>query len=80
MVAHCSSTMVKALMDGVPVFSLAPSMASRMGRSNLADIETPIYADDREQWLWNLAANQWTWEELADGTCWRVLQQQYGRS
>ena len=72
-VAHSSSTLVKALIEGVPVFSLAPSMASRMGLSDLSRIETPFYPEGREPWLWNLAANQWTREEMADGTCWRML-------
>jgi len=75
-VAHCSSAMVKALIDGVPVFSLASSMATRMGRSDLAQIEDPHYPNDRMQWLANLAANQWTRDEMRDGTCWRALQTQ----
>ncbi len=73
-VTHSSSSAVKAVLDGVPVFSLAPSMVSRMGLDDLARIEEPVYPDDREQWLWNLAANQWTLDEMRDGTCWRGLQ------
>lgn len=72
-VAHCSSAMVKALIEGVPVFSLAPSMASRMGRSDLAQIEDPFYPEGRMQWLANLAANQWTRDEMRSGKCWRDL-------
>ena len=51
-------------------------MASPMGRANLAQIEDPRYPDDREAWLWNLAANQWTREEMTGGTCWRQLRAQ----
>ncbi len=74
LVACSSATMVKALMEGVPVFSLKQSMASNMGLSDLSQIESPYRPPDREQWLWNLAANQWTMNEFIDGTCWRDLQ------
>lgn len=72
-VAHCSSAMVKALIEGVPVFSLAPSMAGRMGHSDVARIEDPHYPEERWQWLANLAANQWTRDEMRSGKCWRDL-------
>ncbi len=73
LVTHSSSTAAKALLDGVPVFCLGACMASSMGHADLALIEDPYYPDDREPWLWNLAANQWTREEMTDGTCWRQL-------
>ncbi len=73
LVTHSSSTAVKALLDGVPVFCTGAGMASPMGRADLALVEDPRYPDDRETWLWNLAANQWTREEMTDGTCWRHL-------
>lgn len=76
LITHSSSTAVKAILDGVPVFSLASSMVSCMGLHDLSRIEEPIYPDGREQWLWNLAANQWTREEMANGTCWRALRAQ----
>lgn len=78
LVAHSSSTMVKALIEGVPVFSLGGSMASVMGRRDIWRIEEPRHPSGREQWLWNLAANQWTREELRDGTCWRMLDEKQG--
>lgn len=72
-VAYSSSVLVQALLAGVPVFSLGPSMASCMGRAELARIETPAYPDDRLRWLQVLAANQWTREEMRGGTCWKAL-------
>lgn len=72
-VAYSSSALVQALVSGVPVFSLGPSMASVMGRDDLARIEAPYYPADRPRWLRVLAANQWTREEMRDGTCWRAL-------
>lgn len=71
-VSHSSSTMVKAVLDGIPVFSVGQSMASRIGLKDLSLIEQPIYPE-RDQWLWNLAANQWTYEEMFKGRCWRDL-------
>ncbi|NIR61826.1 MAG: hypothetical protein GWO02_21250, partial [Gammaproteobacteria bacterium] len=73
LVTHSSSTAVKALLEGVPVFCTGACAASRMGLEDLARIESPHYPEDRAPWLWTLAANQWTLAEMADGTCWREL-------
>jgi hypothetical protein len=73
LVTCTSNAAVEALLAGVPVFCTHPCGAYRMGKPDLADIETPTMPD-REQWAWNLAANQWTIAEMADGTCWRELQ------
>jgi hypothetical protein len=75
LVTHSSSTAVKALAEGIPVFPLVQCCASVMGADDLSMIETPRYPDGREQWLWNLAANQWTVEEMASGYCWKMLQE-----
>lgn len=73
-VSHSSSVMVKALCEGVPVISLAPSMASAMGSHDLARIEDPARPDGRESWIANLMSNQWSHkDEMLDGTCWRQL-------
>ena len=73
LVTHSSSAAVAALIRGVPVFCLAPCMASRMGLMDLARIEAPYLPDDREPWAWTLAANQWPYAEMASGQCWREL-------
>ncbi len=74
-VVFSSAAALDALIAGVPVFTLAPFAASaRMGLSDLSQIETPIYPDDREPFLWNLADNQWTIREICDGSAWRALQ------
>lgn len=75
-VSHSSSVMVKALLEGVPVFSLGASMASGMGLTDLARIEDPRTPDGRAPWLWSLAAHQWTRAEMRDGTCWADLRGQ----
>ncbi len=73
LVTHSSSTAVKALVEGVPVFCTGPCAASPMGLADLARIEAPHYPEDREAWLRVLAANQWTRHEIADGSCWRQM-------
>lgn len=73
LVCWTSNAAVEALLAGVPVFCTAPCAAYRMGHSDLAKIEAPHLPPDREQWAWNLAANQWTLREMASGQCWREL-------
>jgi hypothetical protein len=41
--------------------------------SDLAQIETPYYPEDREPFLWNLAAQQWTIKEICAGVAWQAL-------
>lgn len=74
-VSHSSSCMVKAVANGVPVFSTGPSMASSVGLDDLPMIETPHRPEDdqRRRWLSQLLANQWTYGEMEDGTCWAGL-------
>lgn len=79
-VSHSSSVMVKALADGIPVFSLGDSMASNMGLDDLSRIEQPFYPEDRHRWLAVLMANQWLISEMRQGNCWRDLQAREARS
>lgn len=72
-VAHTSNVAVEAVQAGVPVFVTGDCAAASMSETDLAKIETPVYPD-REQWAWNLAANQWTLDEFRTGKCWRDLQ------
>jgi hypothetical protein len=73
-VVFSSAAALDALIDGVPVFVLAPFAAgSTMGLSDLSQIESPIYPENREPFLWALAANQWTLAEMIDGQAWAEL-------
>lgn len=74
LVTHSSNAAVEALLLGVPAYCTNPCAAYRMTVHDPAQIEAPILPDDREQWTWNLAANQWSLDEMRDGTCWRELQ------
>lgn len=75
-VTYSSNAAVEAVLAGVPVFVLAPfAAASRMGLSDLSQIEHPIYPDGRWSFAASLASNQWTLEEIAGGVAWRALQE-----
>lgn len=73
-VVFSSAAALDALIDGVPAFVLAPFAAgARMGLSDLTQIESPLYPDDREPFLWSLAYQQWTLPEILDGMAWAAL-------
>lgn len=72
LVTYTSNAAVEAVLEGVPVFCTARCAGLAMGTHDLTLIETPL-TPDREQWAWNLAANQWTMNEIASGQCWRAI-------
>lgn len=73
-VVFSSNAAVEALVAGVPVFVLAPWASTRaLACADVAQIETPIYPDDRLPFLWALAEQQWTLAEIATGLAWRSL-------
>ena len=74
LISYNSNTMTTALLAGIPVIALAPwCAAATMGTTDLARIEYPPTPGGREQWAWNLAANQWTIPEIASGMAWRSI-------
>lgn len=74
-VVFSSAAALDALIAGVPVFTLAPFASTvRMGLSDLAQIEQPVYPEDRESFLSVIADNQWTLQEMLQGIAWRALQ------
>jgi hypothetical protein len=74
-VVFSSAAAVDALIAGVPVFTVAPFAATyRMGLSDLARIEAPVFPPDRESFLAVLAANQFTIAEILSGQAWKHLQ------
>lgn len=73
-VVHTSNAAVDAAIMGIPTFVTAPCAASRVSKSSLAEIESPLYADDRREWAGVLAANQWTFDEIRAGMAWAHLQ------
>lgn len=76
-VVFSSAAALDALIVGVPVFVIAPwAAAARMGRSDLSQIESPVYPEGRESFLAALAYQQWTFSEMIQGVAWRALQEQ----
>lgn len=66
LVTYMSNTAVEAVLAGVPVFCTGRSAARAVGRTDLKDIESPVYPD-RQIWAATLAANQWTLDEIRRG-------------
>ena len=70
--AHClvtfaSNSVIEALQEGVPVFTLGPSIARPMGFSDLSKIEEPLYPENREEFFRHVAYSQFTTKEFASG-------------
>lgn len=72
LVTHGSNAAVEAAIMGCPVFVHPDSAAALVGKTDLTEIERPIYPD-REPWLRALAYSQFDERELVDGTLWRLL-------
>ncbi len=72
LVTHGSNAAVEAVIMGCPVFVHPDSAASLVGRTDLKDINEPLYPD-REPWVRSLAYSQFNERELVDGTLWRLL-------
>ncbi len=73
LVTHASNAAVEAVLAGTPVFCTGDCAASPMAKSDLAQIDDPVYPDDRDRWAAVLAANQWTLDEMRRGDAWRAL-------
>lgn len=72
LVTHGSNAAVESVVLGCPVFVDASSAAALVGRTDLKDIENPVYPD-RDEWLKSLAYSQFSEPELVDGTLWKLL-------
>jgi hypothetical protein len=72
LVTHGSIAAVESVVLGCPVFVHPYSAAALVGRTDLSQIEKPIYPD-REPWLHSLAYCQFNEAELVDGTLWRLI-------
>lgn len=72
LVTHGSIAAVEAVYYGCPAFVHPDSAASLVGRTDLKQIETPVYPE-RQAWLNALAASQFNEHELTDGSLWRRI-------
>lgn len=72
LVTHGSIAAVEAVVMGCPVFVHPFSTARLVGKTDLDEIECPVYPE-RQPWLNSLACSQWNEVELVDGTLWREI-------
>ena len=56
----------QAILNGVPAFVGATSLAAPVGNLDIADIENPL-RPDRTQWIEQLAHTEWTIAEIESG-------------
>ena len=77
-VSYQSSAAAKAIIKGVPSFTITDkySAAIPMSQTDLSKIETPIYPDNRYEWLSNLANHQFYASEIQSGYAKRYLDEQ----
>lgn len=73
LVSHGSIAAVEAVICGCPVFVDQSSAAALVGKTDLTEIEHPVYPN-REPWLHSLAYCQFNEDELVDGTLWRLIE------
>lgn len=72
LIAHGSNTAVEAAILGCPVFVHPESAAALVGRTDLRQVESPVYPE-RLPWLYSLAYSQFSEVELVDGTLWKLI-------
>ena len=77
-VSFQSSAAAKAIIKGVPSFTITDkySAAIPMSLTDLSKIETPIYPENRYEWLCNLANHQFYASEIQSGYANRYLDEQ----
>jgi len=63
---HNSGPGTQAILNGVPAFVGATSLAAPVGNADIADIENPL-RPDRTQWIERLAHTEWTIPEIESG-------------
>jgi hypothetical protein len=66
-VSFQSTGCIDALLQGVPSFCDGMSCGQPVSKLDIAEIENPIYPDNREKWIDSLLANQFTLREIENG-------------
>ena len=74
-VTHSSVAAVESVMWGKPVFVTAPCAASAVANTDFDKLEDPRFPDEDLRWAWlkHLSYGQFTYNEIANGTAWRIL-------
>jgi hypothetical protein len=78
LVTYASNSTIDALLAGVPVFALGPSIARPMGLSDLSKIEAPVYPENREEFFRHMSYCQFTNQEFASGFARRTADETFG--
>lgn len=72
-VTFMSNAALEAVLAGIPAIIVGPAAFQGLGRTDLADVERPLYPENRYEAARALAAAQWTLDEIEQGTAWRAL-------
>lgn len=72
LVTHGSNAANEAVILGCPVFVDPSCAAALVGKTDIAQVESPAYPD-RQRWLNSLAYSQFDERELVDGTLWKLV-------
>jgi hypothetical protein len=67
LVTYASNSVREALLEGVPVITLGPSIARPMGHTDVSLIESPMYPENREEFFRHMAYCQFTEAEFRSG-------------
>ena len=67
LVTYASNSVIEALLAGVPVFTLGPSIARPVGCADLGKLESPLYPENREEFFRHMSYAQFTNHEFASG-------------
>ena len=75
LVTNMSLSTIDAILNKVPVISIAKNVAFPVSEFNLTQIETPFKPEREvvEKWLRTVADNQFTIPEIENGTAYRTL-------
>jgi hypothetical protein len=74
-VAYNTIAATESILHSIPVFTVAPNAADPVACKDLAQIETPYYADSDKLYAWacHLAYGQFHISELKNGTAYRII-------
>ena len=78
-VSFQSSAAAKAIIKGTPSFTITDKYSASvpMSLTDLSKIETPMYPENRHEWLCNLANHQFYASEIENGYAERYLNEQH---
>ena len=80
LVTYASNSVIDALIAGVPVFTLGPSIARPMGFSDLSKVEEPLYPENREEFFRHMSYCQFTLDEFKSGFAHKTADETFERA